>query len=139
MNPNDRQQLFDAVRQCVLAALPDIWAIYVHGSIAGNTERPDSDLDLALLLPPGKELPNLLDFSAALAAAARRDVDVADLRRAGNMLRKEVLEHGIPLYVANSEQVLAWEASAMSEYAEHHWRIRSLLEDFNTTGIGYGE
>ncbi len=138
MNPNDRQQLFDAVRQCVLAALPDVWAIYVHGSIANDTARPDSDLDLALLLPPGKELPNLLSFSAVLAAAARREVDVVDLRRAGNMLRKEVLEHGIPLYAANSEQVLAWEASAMSEYAEHHWRIRSLLEDFNRTGIGYG-
>lgn len=138
MDSTQRQQLFDATRRAVLAVLPDIWAIYIHGSIARNTERPDSDLDLALLLPPGQALPNPLELRAILAEAAGREVDVADLRRAGNVLRKEVLAHGIPIYVAHPEQVLAWEASAMSEYADHHMRIRDLLEDFQRTGIGYG-
>jgi predicted nucleotidyltransferase len=138
MNATDKQQMFDATRQAVMAALPDVWAIYVYGSIANNTERADSDLDIALLLPPGNGITNLLGLVSAISVAAERDVDIVDLRRAGNLLRKEVLAHGVPLYVAHPEQVLAWEASAMSEYAEHHARISDLLKDFKRTGIGYG-
>jgi uncharacterized protein len=137
MNSTDRQQLFDAAQRAVQSVLPDVLAIYVHGSIASNTERPVSDLDLALLLPPGTEIPDLLNLTAAVSAATGREVDIADLRRAGNILRKEVLAYGIPLYVRYPEQVLAWEASAMSEYAEHRLRIHDLLEDFARTGVGY--
>jgi len=54
------------------------------------------------------------------------------------MLRKEVLTHGLTLYAANPERVLVWEASAMTEYAEHRMRIRDLLEDFQHSGYGYG-
>ena len=138
MDSIQRKRLLDAAKQAILATLPDIWAIYVHGSIARNDDMPDSDLDLGLLLPPGRTLPDMLSLKAQLAEATGREADIADLRLCGNMLRKEVLTHGIPLYVADPETVLAWEARAMSEYAEHRLRIRDLLEDFQRTGIGYG-
>jgi predicted nucleotidyltransferase len=137
MTPDQQQRLFEATRRAVLSAVPDIWAIYVYGSVARGTERPDSDLDVALLLPPGQVLPNPLELTATLADATGREVDIADLRRAGNVLRNEVLTHGVPVYVAHPEQVLAWEAGAMSEYADHRMRIRDLLADFERTGVGY--
>ncbi len=138
MDSIQRKRLLDAAKQAILATLPDIWAIYVHGSIARNDDMPGSDLDLGLLLPPGRTLPDMLNLKAQLAEATGRETDIADLRLCGNMLRKEVLTYGIPLYVADRETVLAWEARAMSEYAEHRTRIRDLLEDFQQTGIGYG-
>jgi predicted nucleotidyltransferase len=138
MDSTRRKRLLDAAKQAILATLPDIWAIYVHGSIARNDDMPGSDLDLGLLLPPGRTLPDMLNLKAQLAEATGRETDIADLRLCGNMLRKEVLTYGIPLYVADRETVLAWEARAMSEYAEHRTRIRDLLEDFQQTGIGYG-
>lgn len=138
MDSIQRKRLLDAAKQAILVTLPDIWAIYVHGSIARNDDMPGSDLDLGLLLPPGRTLPDMLNLKAQLAEATGRETDIADLRLCGNMLRKEVLTYGIPLYVADRETVLAWEARAMSEYAEHRTRIRDLLEDFQQTGIGYG-
>jgi hypothetical protein len=97
-----------------------------------------SDLDLAVLLPPGEEVPDILQLIARVSARVARDVDVVDLRRAGDVLRREVLEKGRAIHVAEPERVLAWEASAMSRYARHHEEIRSILEDFQRTGIGYG-
>jgi predicted nucleotidyltransferase len=137
MSTSLQQSTIEAIREIILAALPDVWAIYLHGSVASGNTRPDSDVDIALLLPPAQHIPDLLGLSAALADVTGREVDIADLRRAGNMLRKEVLTHGLTLYAANPERVLAWEAGAMTEYAEHRMRIRDLLEDFQHTGIGY--
>lgn len=131
---------YDANALCkiILSALPDLWAIYLHGSVSTGTATPNSDLDLALLTAPGMQLGNTLSLRAMLARTVGREVDIADLRRAGNVLRKEVLAHGELLYAADPARVLAWEGAALSEYADHQQRIRALLEDFKRTGIGYG-
>jgi UTP:GlnB (protein PII) uridylyltransferase len=46
------KRLFEAARTTLLATLPNVWAIYVYGSFARGEEWPQSDLDLAVLLPP---------------------------------------------------------------------------------------
>ena len=68
-----------------------------------------------------------------------RDVDVVDLRRVGDVLRREVLESGRTLFESDPGKVLAWEASAMSQYAHYRDEVRGILEDFRRTGIGYGK
>jgi predicted nucleotidyltransferase len=132
-----KRQLFDRLKVVLLQAVPDLWAIYAYGSVVNNTERADSDLDLGLLMPPGKNIPDLLGLRATLSAIAGREVDISDLRQAGTVLQKEVLAKGIELYSANREQTLVWEATALSEYADHQFKIRGILNDFKRTGIGY--
>jgi predicted nucleotidyltransferase len=136
MSPTERERILAAARDALLAALPDAWAIYVFGSFARGEEWPGSDLDLAVLLPPaGKTAP--LDVMSRVAVRVHREVDVVDLRRAGDVLRREVLTGGRLLYVSDPDQVLAWEAAAMSRYARHREEIRDILEDFRRTGVGY--
>jgi predicted nucleotidyltransferase len=137
MTETEREEMFAAARDAVLAALPYTWAIYVHGSFARGEEWPQSDLDLAVLLPPGRDIPDLLQLTADLASQVSRDVDLVDLRRVGDVLRREVLDSGRALYVAEPDHVLAWEASAMSRYARHREEIRGILEEFDRTGIAY--
>ena len=137
MTDETKQQRFDAVSLALLKAIPDVWAIYAYGSMVNGTEHDGSDLDLGVLMPPGKRIPDLLTLKASLSELAGREVDLADLRKAGNVLRREVLAKGVELYSAQRVQTLAWEAVAMSEYADHQFRIRDLLSDFNRTGIGY--
>lgn len=132
-----KYQLFDKIRSALLRAVPDVWAVYAHGSIVNNTERVDSDLDLALLMPPGVTLPDPLALRATLSSVAGREVDISDLRQAGTVLCKEVLAKGIQLYSANREQTLGWEAETLSEYADHQSRIRGILDDFKRTGTGF--
>ena len=137
MGEAERNDILAAARETLLAALPDAWAIYVFGSFAAGEEWPGSDLDLAVLLPPARSIDSLLDIMSAVSAKTHRDVDLIDLRRAGDVLRREVLAQGRLLHVSDSDQVLAWEAAAMSRYAEHREEIRDILEDFRKTGIGY--
>lgn len=137
MNQTEREHTLAAARDALLEALPDAWAIYVFGSVARGEEWPSSDLDLAVLLPPARRIESLLDVVSSVSARVHRDVDVVDLRRAGDILRRQVLLEGRPLYLSEPDQVLAWEAAAMSRYARHREEIRDILEDFQRTGVGY--
>ena len=137
MNDTQRDEFLAAARDAVLAALPEAWAIYVYGSFARGEEWPDSDLDLAVLLPPERDIPDLLQAIAAVSRRVGRDVDLVNLRRAGDVLRREVLAGGKALHVGNADEVLAWEASAISRYTRHREEIRGILEDFQRTGVAY--
>jgi predicted nucleotidyltransferase len=137
MTQSEHEAIFDAARDAVLTALPEVWAVYVYGSFARGEDWPDSDLDIAVLLPPDQRIPDLLELIGDVAQRVHRDVDVVDLRRAGDVLRREVLESGRTLFASDSEKVLAWEASAMSRYAHYREEVRGILEDFRRTGIGY--
>ena len=137
MTQAEREHILAAARDSLLEALPDAWAIYAFGSFARAEEWPDSDLDLAVLLPPARRIENVLDVMSHVSARVHRDVDVVDLRKADDVLRREVLLDGRTLHVSEPDQVLAWEAAAMSRYARHREEIRDLLEDFRRTGVGY--
>ena len=138
MTQSERQAIFDTARDTVLATLPDAWAVYVYGSFARGEEWPDSDLDIAVLLPPEQRIPDLLELVGDISKQIHRDVDVVDLRRVGDVLRREVLENGRTVFESDPEKVLAWEASAMSRYAHYREEVRGILDDFRRTGIGYG-
>lgn len=137
MSQAEREQILTAARDSLLAALPDAWAIYAFGSFARAQEWPGSDLDLAILLPPARKIDDLLGVMSGVSARVRRQVDVVDLRTAGDVLRREVLSGGRTLHVSEPDLVLAWEAGAMSRYARHREEIRDILEDFRRTGVGY--
>jgi predicted nucleotidyltransferase len=138
MTDSERKAIFDAARDTVLAAVPDAWAVYVYGSFARGEEWPESDLDIAVLLPPNRRIRDLLELLSAASDRIHRDVDIVDLRRVGDVLRREVPESGRTLFESDPEKVLAWEASAMSRYARYRDEVRGILDDFRRTGIGYG-
>jgi len=133
----ERQHIIDAARDSLLAQLPHVWAIYVFGSFARGDEWPSSDLDLAVLLPPGERIADLLGLMSQVSTQVNRDVDLIDLRNASDVLRSEVLGEGHTLFVSTPDAVLDWEASAMSRQARHREEIREILRDFRRSGIGY--
>lgn len=130
---NTHKALADVIRR----AIPHIIAVYVYGSVARGDNSPDSDLDIALLLPPGQQLPDKLALAQELYNATGREVDLVDLRRAGHFLRMEVLRQGQTILNADPAYVLAWEGQAMSQYAQHRAQISGILESFQRTGIGH--
>ncbi len=137
MRQAQRERMLATAREALLAEFPDAWAIYVFGSFSRGDEWPGSDLDLAVLLPPGRRIEDSLGVRSRVSARVGRDVDIVDLRRAGDVLRREVLSEGQTLHSSDPGQVLAWEASALSRYARHREEIRDILEDFRRTGVGY--
>ena len=128
MTKIERQAMFDAARDVLLKALPDAWAIYVYGSFARGDEWPTSDLDLGVLLPPGRGISNQLKLLAKVSGAVHRDVDIVDLRSAGLDLVHEVLRDGRPLSVRRKADALAWESEQMTDYSDFHPRRANLVD-----------
>jgi predicted nucleotidyltransferase len=138
MSESDPQLILAACREALLAVFPNAWAIYAYGSFARGDQTPVSDVDLAVLLPPEERMHDLLSVMSDVASRVHREIDLVDLRRVSDVLRREVLSEGIPLYVSLPDLVLEWEGSAMSRYQRYREEVRDLLEDFQRTGIGYG-
>jgi predicted nucleotidyltransferase len=134
----DRQSILASARDALLSAFPNAWAIYVYGSFARGDESPASDVDLAVLLPPDETIADLLGVISEVATRIHREVDLVDLRRVSDVLRREVLTDSQTLYISRPDQVLEWEGTAISRYQRYREEVRALLEDFASTGIGYG-
>ena len=137
MTEAERERVFSAVRDGVLAALPEALAIYVYGSVARGDELATSDVDAAVLLPHGKRIDDPLALTAAIAERVKREVDVVDLEDAGDVLRGEVLRDGVVVFARDTNFLLSWETTALSRYVRHREETRELLEEFSRTGIGY--
>jgi predicted nucleotidyltransferase len=126
----------ERIRKAVLAEVPNCLAIYVYGSRAGDQARPDSDLDVAVLLPPDSQLPDRLTLASSLASRLKVEVDMVNLRRASDILRREVLATGIRIHNARPDEVLAWEAQALTRYGHYRHEVTELLEDFRASAQG---
>lgn len=127
MHNLEHQRIVNAACNVLAAALPEAWAVYVYGSFARGDERPDSDLDLAVLLAPGARLPDKLALISKVSQQVGRDVDIVNLREAGLDLVHELLQHGEPLLVRRAADVLVWEAERMTDYAEFNPRRSEIL------------
>lgn len=137
MDDSKANDFLAAARDALLDLLPEAWAVYAHGSFTRGDARPDSDLDLAVLLPPGQALEQPWELAAKLATRVGREVDLVDLRQASDVLRMQVLKHGHVLYNARPAEVLEWEAQAMTRYGHYRYEVAGLIEQFRKTGIGY--
>jgi predicted nucleotidyltransferase len=75
---------------------------YLFGSQAEGSARPGSDVDIAVLLPPGTPRETFLDVRLSLTNELvdvfHKDVDVVVLNDAMALLAYEVAQHGVLLY-----------------------------------------
>lgn len=81
--------------QEILAAFPAIRLAVLFGSVARGTERPDSDLDLAVQADHRLTSEQRMAITEALALAFNRPIDLIDLRSAGQPLLNEIVSGGI--------------------------------------------
>jgi predicted nucleotidyltransferase len=126
--------------ETILFYYPMVQGIYLFGSFGAGEERPDSDLDIALLLPPdlAKSEKNLLlsECRFALEEALHREVDLLNARQVSTVMQKEIIS-GRLIYSPDPQAVDEFEMLVLSYYQKLNEERKEILESFLKTRRAY--
>jgi predicted nucleotidyltransferase len=120
--------------------LPGLLAIYAFGSRMthqGVKARPDSDLDLAVLLKGYADPVMLFDLSGELADITNCPVDLLDMRAASTVMQYQILTQG-EAWWRQDVQAGLFEAAMLSEKMALNEARARLIQDVALRGSVYG-
>lgn len=131
----------ESIVKAVLAEYPDTQAVYLFGSYGTEDEWPDSDVDIAVLLPPveAKAAGSLVmgDLHHALGRLLTKDVDLINLRRVPTVLQKEVVMADRRIYTGDEYAAEEFEMLTISFYLKLNEERAEILAEFFKTGRAY--
>mgnify|MGYP002712998253 CR=1 FL=1 len=127
--------------QTILSHFPQTQAIYLFGSYATTQEWPNSDVDIAVLLPPklAKQSGNLTlsKLHLALAALLNKEVDLINLRQVSTVFQKEIIMAERRIFCADEYATAEFEMLTLSYYQKLNEERREILAEFARTGRAY--
>lgn len=118
--------------------LPGLVAAYRFGSTATGDERPDSDVDVAVLGLRPLTGSDRLRLAARIADLVHRDLDLVDLLCASTVLRMQVVSRGVALPLGDESARGAFEDRVFSDYARLNEERRAILEQVAREGTIHG-
>jgi predicted nucleotidyltransferase len=123
-----------------LAHFPSVQGIYLFGSYGTADEWPDSDVDMALLLPPEEadRAGNLAfsDLHARLSILLKRDADLLNARLVSTVFQKAII-FGELIYCADQYAVDEFEMLTLSYFQKLNEERAEILAEFRRTGRAY--
>lgn len=131
----------DELIQAVLTAYPGTQAIYLFGSWGTEDEWPESDLDVAVLLPP--EQARQIDFMAwnvlsqQLAGIVHREVDLLNLRQVSTVFQKEIVMADRRIYTADEYAADEFDMLTLSYYQKLNEERAEVLAEGLRSGRFY--
>jgi len=132
--------LLERLRQAI-ASCPEVRLAVLFGSTARGQARPQSDVDLGVLLDP--DTPDVrLKAETELGRAAGRSVDVVFLNQAPPLLRFEIAKEGVLLHQDQDHLWTDFKTRAMLDWWD--WepiakRIEDALIQRLRQKVGHGQ
>lgn len=126
------------IYQTILAQLPNALSLYRFGSWGTESERKDSDIDLAVVASKPVESVSLWNISQELARLLNKEVDLIDLRQASTVMRMQIIAHGERFYCANHYECELFEDYVFASYVRFNEERRDILNDIKQRGSVYG-
>ena len=134
-------ELLDKTIRVIVDAYPATQGVYLFGSFGTEDERQDSDVDIALLLPPmqSRQEQDLQTSPcrASLVRLLRRDVDLINARLVSTVFQKEIIANGRLIYCADQYAVEEFEMIVLSLYQTLNEERREILDSFAADGRAY--
>lgn len=126
----------DIIIKTVLAYYPAVEGIYLFGSFAENSVRPDSDIDIALLLPheQAKNEENFILSNCRfnLEENLRQKVDLLNARQVSTVFQKEII-FGELIYCGSRRAVDEFEMLTLSYYQRLNQERAEIIKEFQKT------
>jgi len=123
--------------QTLQACVPTLLAIYAFGSRITGMARPDSDLDLAVLVAGYANPLDLFNLSGKLSDIADCPVDLLDLRAASTVMQYQIITTGQRWWALDAQAAL-FEAAVLSEKTALDMAREGLVGDIQHRGTVYG-
>ena len=114
--------------------LEDVQFAILFGSLVSGAVRKDSDVDLAVMYPSLLDSHRLIRLVGEVSAVFCRDVDLVDLRRAGPILKMQVLKNGRPVVVNDTGAFERFRMYTPAEYSDFKLRRRPVEEALTLWG-----
>jgi len=128
----------DLLVRTILEHYPATQAIYLFGTYGTADVRADSDVDLAVLLPPQQaraaKLLALSDLRFDLEALMEKEVDLINLRRVPTVLQKEIIAADRRIYCADEFAADEFEMLTLSYYQRLNEERAEIIKDALATG-----
>ena len=123
----------DKIVHIILEHQPNTQAIYLFGSHGTAEERKDSDVDIAILLPPQQKNENdsliFNDLCYELETLLAKDVDLSNLRQAPTVLQKEIIAAERRIYCADQYAADEFEMLTISYYQRLNEERAGIIKD----------
>jgi predicted nucleotidyltransferase len=134
-------ELSRIITQIALTHYPNIQAIYLFGSIISDNWLPNSDIDIAILLPPdsAKNLGNLsmTTLHYELAHHLQCDIDLINVRQVSTVFQYIIVNTGKVIHCANEGERRIFEMLVWSFYQKLNEERAAILEAFFKFGLAY--
>ncbi len=132
---------YDGIVRTILEHYPAAQAIYLFGSFGTEYEWPDSDVDIALLLPPDEakrtEHLALSPARTALEGLLHRDVDLINLRQVPTVFKKEIIMADRRIFCADAYAADEFEMLVISLYQKLNEERAEILAEGLRSGRFY--
>ena len=130
-------RLFDEINisiQPLLEKEPDILAVYLLGSALYGSLRPDSDIDIGLMMKPGHKLSSLLkaNISCDLSFELKRTVDVGQISSNNLIYAREALLKGKLIYTKNEAETNLYRANLLGMYIQFNMDRQEVVNAYST-------
>ena len=126
--------------QQILTMFPDTQAIYLFGSYAAGTVSPQSDVDIAVLLPSHHltEAVHWWQLQERLVNVVNRQVDLINMRQVSTVFQMEIIRTGQRIFCHQLPVCNEYEALTISLYQKLNEERSAIITAIRETGIIYG-
>lgn len=132
---------YDVIVRTVVEHYPAAQALYLFGAYGTADEWPDSDVDIAVLLPPDEAKRAgylaLGDARVALERLLGKDVDLINLRQVSTVFQKEIIMADRRFFCADAYAADEFEMLALSYYQKLNEERADVLAEGLRSGRFY--
>lgn len=131
----------DGIIRTILEIQPNTQAIYLFGSFGTENEWPNSDVDIALLLPhsTAKTVGSFLmsELQVDLETLLKKEVDLINLRQVSTVFQKEIIANNRRIFCADQYAADEFEMLVLSFYQKLNQERQGILNEFQKSGRAY--
>jgi len=128
--------MFQTVKEAVSGVLtkrPEVMAGYIFGSVASGRARPNSDIDIAVLVDSSIQFRNLLKYRLGImadlgSALGRNDVDVVVMNQAPPALAQNIIAKGKLVFERSRSARVAFQIRALNLFMDTEPMRRTTLQ-----------